>query len=138
MVVLHHGSSMSQDRITTLEKVERTAIKGSKFYSKLICGPMLESFNVFEEQSCLCQRSINSAFLLPQRHYTNGGIEVDTFPKILQQDIKAAHVFTVRCVLGISGAHCWKTTLVLKLYVYIYFSLISLPYGSACETSHVS
>jgi len=52
--VLHHGSSVSQDRITTLEKIERTVIKGSKFYLKHICGPMLESFNVFEEQSCLC------------------------------------------------------------------------------------
>jgi len=54
MAVLSHGSSMSQDRITTLEKIERTAIKRSKFYTKHIYGPMLEIFNVFEKQSCLC------------------------------------------------------------------------------------
>jgi len=54
MALLRHVSSMSQDRITTLEKIERTTIKGSKFYPKHISGPMLESFNVFEEQSCLC------------------------------------------------------------------------------------
>jgi hypothetical protein len=40
---------MSQDRITALEKIERTAIKGRKFYPEHICGPVLKSFNVFEE-----------------------------------------------------------------------------------------